>query len=74
MYDQLFPSISPKWKILTNFILCFSSGLIVPPGPICAITDLKVFSNYEKRGEKTCSQIIQYPPKGHLSKDETKTL
>lgn len=52
MHNQLFPSISQKQKILTNFILCFSSGLIVPPGPICAITDLKVFSNYEKRGKK----------------------
>lgn len=56
MYDQLFLSISQIQKVLTNFILCFSSGLIVPPGPICAITDLKVFSNYEKRGGKV--QII----------------
>lgn len=51
MYNQLFFSISQKQKILTNFILSFSSGLIVPPGPICAITDLKVFSNYEKENK-----------------------
>ena len=56
MYDQLFLSISQIQKVLTNFILCFSSGLTVPPGPICAITDLKVFSNYEKREGKV--QII----------------
>lgn len=49
MHNQSFLFISQKQKILTNFILCFSSGLIVPPGPICAITDLNVFSNYEER-------------------------
>lgn len=48
MYNQLLP-ISQVQKILTYLILCFSSGLIVPPGPICAITDLNVFSSYEKR-------------------------
>ena len=26
------------------------------------------YLNYENRGKKTCSQIIQYPPKSHLSK------
>lgn len=57
MYNQVFLSIFQKQKILTNFILCFSSGLIVPPGPICAITDLKVFSNYEK--ERKVQVIVQ---------------
>ena len=32
------------------------------------------YLNYENGGRKTCSQIIQYPPKSHLIKDETKTL
>lgn len=67
MYNQLFSSISQKQQTLTSFILCFSSGLRVPPGPVCAITDLKVFSNYEKKGKKFSS----YSQKKKIGKDKS---